>query len=77
MGMVLLVLCVCVWTSQWGLSAVAPLVWWLSRWATKKDADWISVLERYWKEAHVYDNLHRPELAKTRRPRGWGRDLRL
>lgn len=52
----------------------ALLLWFVARWATKKDPAWMEILELYLKEEHIYDSIPRfKEFMK--RPSGWGKGL--
>jgi type IV secretory pathway TrbD component len=49
-------------------------LWLLFRWLTKKDPAWMTIIERYLKEEHVYDSLPRTKTIQSR-PVGWGKGL--
>jgi type IV secretory pathway TrbD component len=49
-------------------------LYFVGRWLTKVDDQYVAVLSRYLQEEHVYDATPRPSDADAR-PKGWGRGL--
>lgn len=59
--------------SYWALPGLL-ILFWIARWLTKKDDQFVGVLLRYLDEGHVYDSIPRNSDLKSR-PKGWGRGL--
>lgn len=58
--------------AYWFLPIVA-LIYFMARWLSKKDPQFVALTLNYLNEHHVYDALPRPEDTK-RRPKGWGQN---
>ena len=50
--------------------------YYMARWLSKKDDQFVAILGRYLMEEHVYDATPRPSDFK-KRPPGWGKGLPL
>ncbi len=47
----------------------------VGRWLSKVDDQYVSILAAYLREEHVYDATTRPGDYSINRPKGWGRGL--
>ena len=52
----------------------AFILWWMAKWATKRDPYWMDLLQLYIYEGNVYDSLPR-EKTWNSRPKGWGKGI--
>ena len=50
------------------------IMWWIAKWATKRDPHWMSLLETYIYEGNVYDSLPREKVWQNR-VKGWGKGI--
>jgi len=56
------------------LGPVIVVLFFVARWLSKVDDQYVAILLRYLNEEHVYDATPRPS-DFTRRPKGWGRGI--
>lgn len=56
------------------LLPVMFLLYFVGKWLSKKDDQFVAILGRYLNEEHVYDATPRPSDYR-RRPKGWGRGI--
>jgi type IV secretory pathway VirB3-like protein len=52
----------------------AVILWWLAKWATRRDPMWMDLLQLYVYEKDVYDSLPRNTVWNSR-PKGWGKGI--
>ena len=50
------------------------VIWYIAKWLTKKDDQYVGILLKYLYEDHVYDATPR-STDYEKRPVGWGRNL--
>jgi len=59
--------------AYWGFPLVG-ILYFIARWLSKRDDQYVAILMRYLNEDHVYDAT--PRLSDfSNRPKGWGRSL--
>lgn len=61
--------------SYWGAPVIVGL-YFVARWLTKHDAQFLAVFLKYLNEEHVFDATPRMKDMKSR-PKGWGKGLPL
>jgi len=61
--------------SYWG-APIIVILYFLARWLTKRDGQFMEVFFRYLNEEHVYDATPRISDYMSR-PKGWGKGLPL
>ena len=61
--------------SYWGVPVIVGL-YFVARWLTKHDAQFLAVFLKYLNEEHIFDATPRIQDMKSR-PKGWGKGLPL